>query len=180
VNPDCRDLERLVSLRASRAPDALDAADAARLDAHLAGCAACRAELEASATALSLAALPPPSEAERRAVRELPAGALAALRRKDRRRGVAKRALVGVAGVAVAAGLAMAVVAPALFRPQGVQVTFAETQDAQQGGDDAWQPDMDTLWADAQVVELDGNGSSAQSDGEASTSTDAALAALDY
>jgi hypothetical protein len=33
---DCRDLELLLSLRASGAPDALDAAEAARLDAHLA------------------------------------------------------------------------------------------------------------------------------------------------
>ncbi len=179
---DCRDLELLVSLRASGAPDALDAADAARLDAHLAACASCRAELEASATALSLASLPPPSDADRRAVRDLPARTLAALRGRDRRRGVVRRALVGVAGVAVAAGLAVAVVAPALFRkPQGVPITFAESQQADQAQDgESWQgPDLDTLWSDAQVVDLDGSSSSAgSSDGD--TSTDAALAALDY
>lgn len=169
---DCRDLEVLVSLRASRAPDALDAAEAARLDAHLAVCAACRADLDASAAALSLARLPPPSEAERRAVRDLPVRALEALHRSDRRRGVARRALAGAAGVAVAAGLAAAVVAPALFRkvPESVPVLFAE--DAQEL---AWrQPDLDTLWSDAQVVVLDSSG---QTDGDA---TEAALAALEY
>ncbi len=175
---DCRDLEILVSLRASGAPDALDAADAARLDAHLASCAACRAELERSAAALSLASLPPPSEAERRAMRDLPARTRAALRRRDRRRGIARRALVGVAGVAVAAGLSMAVVAPALFRKTpSVPVTFAESQQGDEA-QDAWQgPDLDTLWSDAQVVDFDSS-SSAQSDGD--TSTDAAVAALDY
>ncbi len=131
---DCRDLELLVSLRASGAPDALDAAEAARLDAHLAACAACRTELDASAAALRLARLPPPTDAERRAVRDLPVRTLDALRRKDRRRGLARRALVVAAGVAVAAGLAFAVVAPALFerRPPSVPVTFAESQQAEQ------------------------------------------------
>ncbi len=170
----CQDYELLVSLRASGAPDALDAAEAARLDAHLAACAACRAELEASAAVLSLAALPPPSEAERRAVRDLPARTLAELHRNDRRRSTVRRALVAAAGIAVAAGLAGVIVAPALFKkaPQGIPVQFAET--AQQA---SWEvPDMDTLWSDAQVVDLDS--SSAQSDGD--TSTDAAVAALDY
>jgi predicted anti-sigma-YlaC factor YlaD len=173
---DCRDLELLVSLRASGAPDALDAADAARLDAHLQGCAACRAEFAASSAALTLAALPPPSEAERRAVRDLPARALAALRRRDERRGILRRALVGVAGVAVAAGLAVAVLAPALFeKPEGVPVTFSESLEAQDG---TWQgPDLDTLWSDAAVVDF-GSTASAPSDGDGST--DAALAAMDY
>ena len=175
----CRDLEILLSLRASGAPDALDAADAARLDAHLETCAACRAELEASATALSLASLPPPSDAERRALRDLPALTLASLRRRDRRRGVARRALVAVAGIAVAAGLAMAIVAPALFKKgEGVPVTFAPSEETESGEGTAWQPDLDTLWADAQVVALDAGSASAQSDGD--SSTDAALAALDY
>ncbi|HEX9049489.1 MAG TPA: zf-HC2 domain-containing protein, partial [Anaeromyxobacter sp.] len=107
MNP-CRDFELLVSLRASGAPDALDAAEAARLDAHLRTCAACLAELDASGAALSLAQLPPPSDAERRALRDLPARTLEALHRHDRRRGLARRALVAVAGVAVAAGIAAA------------------------------------------------------------------------
>ncbi len=176
---DCRDLEILVSLRASGAPDALDAAEAARLDAHLASCAACRADLERSAAALSLASLPPASEAERRAGRDLPARTLAALRRGDRRSGIVRRALVGVAGVAVAAGLAAAIVAPALFRKApSVPVTFAAPQQGDEA-QDGWQgPDLDTLWSVAQVVDFDSSSSSAQSDGD--TSTDAAVAALDY
>ena len=171
MNP-CRDFELLVSLRASGAPDALDAAEAARLDAHLAACAACRAELDSSAAALSRAALPPPTDAERRALRDLPARTLAALHRKDRRRGVARRVVLAVAGVGIAAGLASAVIAPALFKkpPPSVVVHFAE-----QPKQAAWQePDLDTLWSDAQVVDLD---SSAQTDGDG---TDAALAAVDF
>ena len=167
----CRDLEVLVSLRASGAPDALAPGDAARVDAPLATCAASRAELDASAAALSLATLPPPSDAERRALRDLPARTLEALHRTDRRRSLARRALVGVAGLAVAAGLAAAVVAPALFKKTpGVPVTFAESQQSE-----AWDvPDLDTLWSDAQVVDFD---ASAPLDGDG---TDAALAALDY
>ncbi len=54
--------------------------------------------------------------------------------------------------------------------PPSVDVTFAE-----QAGQDAWQvPDLDTLWSDAQVVDLD---SSVQADGDGS---DAALAALEF
>ncbi len=164
----CRDLEILVSLRASGAPDALDRAEAERLDAHLATCAACRAELDAASAALSLARLPLPSEAERRAMRELPARTLEALHRGERRRGVGRRALAGFAGLAVAAGLAAAVITPALFKKTpSVPVVFVEAQ--------AWQePDLDTLWSDAQVVDFD---SSAQTDGDG---TDAALAALEY
>lgn len=168
----CRELELLVSLRASGAPDALDAAEAARLDAHLATCAACRAELDAAAAALSLARLPPPSEAERRAMRDVPARTLAALHRKDHRRGIARRVVLAVAGVGIAAGLASAVLAPALFEktPPSLAVTFAEQQKQE-----AWQePDLDTLWADAQVVDFD---ASAQTDGDG---TDAAVAAVDF
>ncbi len=171
MNP-CRDYELLVSLRASGAPDALDAADAARLDAHLETCAACRAELDASSAALSLARLPPPSEAERRAMRELPARTLAALHRNDRRRSVARRVLVALAGVGVAAGLASAVIAPALFKkaPPSVAVAFGEGPKQ-----DAWEvPDPDTLWSDAQVVDLD---SSAQTDGDGNA---AAIAAVEF
>ncbi len=168
----CRDVEVLLSLRASGAPDALDAAEAARLDAHLATCAACRAELDASVAALSLARLPPASETERRALRDLPGRTLEAFHRGDRRRGLARRALVAVAGVAVAAGLASALLSPALFRkaPPGVAVQFAESQQQE-----TWQePDLDTLWSDAQVVDLD---ASAPADGEG---TDAAVAALEF
>ena len=171
MSTDCRDLEVLVSLRASGGPDALDAAEAARLDAHLAGCAACRAELDASARALSLARLPPLFETERRAMRDFPARVLGKLHEKDRRRSRVRRALVVAAGIAVAAGLGVVVVAPALFEKKpGVPVQFAESQQ-----EESWQvPDMDTLWSDADVVDLD---ASASSDGEGS---DAAVAALEY
>jgi anti-sigma factor RsiW len=46
----------------------LDDAAAARLDAHLATCAACRAEAAALEEVLALVALPPPSAADRRAL----------------------------------------------------------------------------------------------------------------
>lgn len=167
----CHHLEQLLSLRASGAPDALDLADAARLDAHLATCAACRAELEATAAVLALASLPPPSEAERRAARDLPARTLDALHAADRRVGVGRRFVLAAAGVAVAAGLAVV-----LVRPAGVQRTPATSAAAVAVAEPAaWQePDLDDLWEVAELVDFE---ASAASGGDGA---EAALAALDF
>jgi anti-sigma factor RsiW len=162
---DCRALEVLLSLRAA---GALDPAETARVEAHLASCPACRAEAAAAAEALSLARLPPPSAAERGAVRDLPARTLAALRRADRRRGIARRALAALAGAGVAAALAVAVIAPAVLRKAPVVPAPAAVEEA------AWEePDLDALWDDARVVDLE---TSARTGGDGA---EAALAALD-
>jgi anti-sigma factor RsiW len=173
----CRDHELSLSLRAA---GALEPDDAARLEGHLVVCPACRAEAEALAAALDLAKLPPVSDAERRAYQYLGDRTLAALRRKSRVRSIVKRAVALTAAAAAAAAL---VLAPAVVRrdpgaPAAAQVSTS------------WLPDLDTLWNDASVVDL---GSSAladgsyaarvadltESDGEADTETDAALAALE-
>ena len=65
MNRPCPGFEPLLL---DRAAGLLDTAGEARLDRHLAGCPACRAEADAIALALSLAALPPASAAERAAV----------------------------------------------------------------------------------------------------------------
>jgi anti-sigma factor RsiW len=164
VNPSatpsaCRDLEPLL---AEQAAGALGPEDAARVEAHLADCASCRAEAAAYAEALGLARLPPLSDAERRAASDLPVRTLAALKRADRRRTAWKPFAAGV--VAAAAAFAF-LLAPAAFRrhvpaPQPVQEKVA------------WEaPDPDALWDD--TVFLD------EEDGSSSADNDTALAAFD-
>jgi hypothetical protein len=142
----CKDFELLLSLR-SAGPGALEPADAARLEAHLAGCAPCRAEADGIAEALSLARLPPFGDAERNALRVLPARALDAVRRSAARSGTARRAALALG---VAAALAAVVFAPVFLkrappreRPQVAQAA-------------AWQePDVDALYEDADLLDLD-------------------------
>ncbi len=163
---DCREIEVLVSLRAA---GALEPEEASRVEAHLAGCAACRAEAKADAEALSLAKLPPPTDAELRAMRDLTGRTLEALRRIERRRFVRRRL---VAGLAVAAAAGIALLAPAALRRSPTVPEPPPAADAPQA---TWEvPDVDLLWEDAGVIEEDGT--SALEGGEA---TDAVIAALD-
>ncbi len=161
----CRDFDLLLPLHAA---GALDPAEAARVEAHLASCALCRAEAAADAEALALAKLPPISEAERRAVADVPRRALAELHRSDRRRAGWKRAATAVA---VAAAALLAVLSPAVLQKRAPQVPVPAAAVA-------WQePDLDTVWEDAGVLDLD---SSASSSGDGTeTVSDAALTAVD-
>ncbi len=169
MKPECRDLEVLLSLRATGAE--LSAGEGARLDAHLTACPACRASLEGSREVLDLVRLPAPSPAEGMALADLPSRTLAELRRRDRRRGLVRRVVAAGAGIAIAAGVALALLSPALFRvaPPGSQgrthpvVAQAEWQE----------PDMDALWSESAVVD------DASSSSTSSTMTDAVLAAYD-
>ncbi|HEY6003629.1 MAG TPA: zf-HC2 domain-containing protein [Anaeromyxobacter sp.] len=170
----CRENELLLSLRAA---GALGPDEAARLEGHLVLCAACRAEAEDLAAALDLAKLPPASEAERRVYGDLAERTLAELRRTARVRSLAKRIAVVFAAAAAAAAV---VLAPAVLR-----------RDARgpAGTEAAWQqPDLDALWSDASVVDLDSASAAdgAYADpgqGEAQAQdeddTDAVLAALE-
>jgi anti-sigma factor RsiW len=166
----CKDFDLLLTLHAA---GALDPADAARVEAHLATCAACRAEVAADADVLAAARLPPPTDAERRALADRPRRALAELHRTDRRRAGAKRI---AAGIAVAAALLVAVLAPAVL--QRTPDAPSEPAAAAVAAAPTWEePDLDDVWDDAGVLELDA-GAAAASNAD-SAGSDAALAALD-
>jgi anti-sigma factor RsiW len=123
-------------------------ADATRLTAHLAGCAACRAEGEALASVLSMAALPTPSEAERSALT-----GLAESVRLDQQRGeLRRRAPLGyVAALLAVAAAVTFLVAPAFTRraPTVAAPDVAETTN--------WEaPDADELWTASDLASDDG------------------------
>jgi anti-sigma factor RsiW len=157
----CKDFDLLLSLRAA---GALDAAESARVEDHLAGCAACRFQAAQDAAVLRLAALPPPTDAERRATAGLARDTLAELHRREGRVSSWKRA---GAALAAAAAVLLAVLAPAMLGrrttyPPATEVTTEETTAA-------WQePDLDTLWSDAGILDED----------TAGAQTDAASAAV--
>src|SRR5262249_4767043 len=85
-------------------------ADETALQAHLAGCAACRAEAQASAELVGLAKLGPPSPAEARALDELPARTWLIAQQAARPGWV-----VRLRGAALSAGLGVAAAAAALL-----------------------------------------------------------------
>ena len=158
----CRDLELLVSLGAA---GALSPEESARLDAHLSGCAACRADFEASAKALGLARMPPPSRAEQRLVAELPERMIEEVRRGDRRRGLGRRFVLAAS---IAAVFAVALLLPARLgvregvEPRAVQEAgtggSAQTElatAATPGSTSTWQePDIDTVWQETDLVDF--------------------------
>jgi hypothetical protein len=154
----CEDLDLLLPLHAT---GALEPADAARVEAHLADCAACRLEVEGDREVLSLAKLPPVTAAERRAITMGPRRALAQLNESDRRSGRWKRVS---AAVAVAAAAVAAILTPVLLqRSPEVPVVAAE-----------WEaPDPDAVWEWTEALELDGATSPSADE------ADAALAALE-
>ncbi len=175
MNPACKDLEVLLSLRAA---GALEPDEAARVEAHLQGCAACRAEAAASRDALRLATLPPPSDAERRAVATLAKDALGELRRGEARAESWKRA---GAAFAAAAAVLVFVLAPAVLGRKPVLPAATSTAGAQAQADDGWQaPDLDSLWSDADVLDLSNASASVASSGYAESSYGSAYSASSY
>jgi anti-sigma factor RsiW len=130
---DCTQLDPLIAERAS---GSLDAGDAGRLDAHLAGCARCRAELAAWEETFGLARLPAPSDAERHAVvAHLPVRVRAELRRAPFAALAWRLLAIGFAAAAVVVVVANKVVLPSASHRAGSTVTAA-----------AWQePDPDAL-----------------------------------
>jgi hypothetical protein len=151
VNRACPEFEPLlIDLAAGDVPPA----DLARLEAHLAGCDACRAEAGVFGQALALAALPPPTPAEREAVARGAGEAIARHRRQHRHR---RRRLGGL--LAVAAGVAVAIGVPQLVRERS-PVPPAPVAASAAAGDAAamdWQvPDLDAVWAASAVADPDG------------------------
>lgn len=137
-----------------RAAGVLPPETEARLDGHLQGCLACRAESKALGEALSLAALPPASEAERQALDGLAGETLRALR-KDRSRRTLWRG-VG-AGIAIAAAAAAAVaVVPVLRHGKSVPATAVQA---------TWQePDLDAIWEASGAAMNEASGDDSGSD----------------
>lgn len=133
----CREYSALL---AERAAGALPSEAEARLSGHLESCGACRAEAAALAEALSLAALPPASEEELRALDAIAGETLRALRDGLPRRTPWRGIGVGLAFAAAAAAAVIAVPAlrhgkgaPAPAGPAAVQVAWQE-------------PDLDDVW----------------------------------
>ena len=166
MTAECRELEVALSLRAA---GALDADEAARLEAHLAGCPACRAEVERTAELLDLARLPPPTLAEHRALSDLSVRVAAAMKPEVApvRAGSGLRSARRLAaGILVASGIAAVAIVPLVVRrqrPPPAATEEVETASAPASapaaegkpGESGWQePDLDTLWQDAAVVSL--------------------------
>jgi len=141
----CHDVEPLLL---DRAAGDLDADGAARLDAHLAACAACRAEAAALDRTLSLVRLPPPDAAEQAALSGLADSVRAARDAAARRRAWPVRF---AAGLAVAAAAAAFLVAPAYTRRAPTltpeEAARARAQAAAAAPAPRWAvPDPDELW----------------------------------
>jgi hypothetical protein len=158
VSATCRDVEVLLSLRAA---GGLEPSEAARVDDHLAVCGACRAVADEYSALLDLARLPPPRPAEQRMLAALPQRVRADVNRAAARRLVA-RPLAILAGAAAAAAL--------LVGP----LPWTDPQPHPSSGSVVWQePDIDGLWEETDVLELEGAAT------ESASTSDAALAAVD-
>lgn len=153
-----------------RAGGSLDDAAAARLETHLAGCEACRAEAAALAETLSAARLSPPSEAEQRALDRAQVATLRHWRGAEGSR--RNRSLLQgfSAGFAVAAASAVLVIAPGAYRraqpagagPDAAAALPDEAASALAAAGSeataAWEPDLDAVWEDAALAVGDAAG----------------------
>jgi anti-sigma factor RsiW len=133
-----------------RAAGDLSAAGQARLEVHLTDCAACRAEGEALAATLSMAALPPVSEAERAALTGLAESVRLEQRRAELRAGRPIRYAAALLAVAAAAAF---LVAPAFTR-RGPTLPAAEP--ALAAVQDWEAPDADEVWTASELATDDG------------------------
>lgn len=181
----CPEFETLLL---DRAGGSLDAAAAARLETHLAACEACRAEAAALAAALSAARMPPPSEAEERALERARVATLRHWRGAEGSR--RNRSLMQgfSAGFAVAAAAAVLVIAPGAYRraqqagaaPDDAAAVPEESASALAGSAAAetatWEPDLDAVWETAALAMGEATGDE-ESDSAFSYATD--LTSLD-
>ena len=147
MNRACPDVEPLLL---DRAAGELGEADTARFERHLAGCPGCRAEADAVGLALSLAALPPASAAERLAAGQ---GAREALLRH--RAGRRQRRFAGRLALAVAASAAFALAVPWYLLSRHAPAGPPVAPPAAATGT-AWElPDLDAAWAAAAAADPD-------------------------
>jgi hypothetical protein len=144
VNRPCPAFEPLLL---DRAAGLLDDAGGVRLDRHLEGCPACRAEAAAIALALSLATLPSVPAAERAGLGQGGRETLLRFRADRSRRRFAARVLL-----AVAASAAFAVAVPWWLLSRQAPVAppaavAAATTTAEPPGTEWELPDLDAAWA---------------------------------
>ena len=151
----CPEFETLLL---DRAAGSIDAAAAAGLETHLAGCEGCRAEAAGLEAALSAARLPPPSEAQQRALDRAQVATLRHWRGAEGSR--RNRSLMQgfSAGFAVAAAAAVLVIAPGAYRRAQQAQPGAASDDAVAAvaalDSDAagWEPDLDAAWETAALA----------------------------
>jgi len=137
-------------LLSDRAAGELAAGEAERLDTHLAGCAACRAEAEALAAVLSMAALPPTAQAEREAL----TGLAEAVRMEQRRAELRRRAPLRYAAASLAVAAAVAFLVAPVFIRRAPEVGAA----VQLAAAAAWEvPDADEIWTASDLAADDGS-----------------------
>jgi anti-sigma factor RsiW len=142
MSPACEAFEPLL---VDRAAGAIDPVDRARLERHLDGCPACRAEAHDVERALSLAALPPLPDEERDAVAR--AGREALLRHRSGR-----RRLAGGLVLAIAASAAFALAVPWYLFSRHAAPPPQEASDGV-----AWElPDLEAVWAATDLSDADG------------------------
>jgi anti-sigma factor RsiW len=143
----CEDYLPLLSEQAS---GEIAGPDAARLDAHLAGCAACRAEAEALTSLLSMATLPPPGEAERAALH----GLAESVRLEQRRAELRLRAPLRYAAALLAVAAAVAFLVAPAFTRRAPRLAAGDVATAQRI---SWEgPDTDELWTASDLASDDG------------------------
>ncbi|HET6922736.1 MAG TPA: hypothetical protein VFI16_06275 [Anaeromyxobacteraceae bacterium] len=159
----CPEFETLLL---DRAAASIDAAAAAGLEAHLARCQACRAEADALEAALAAARLPPPSEAEQRALDRAQVATLRHWRGAEGSR--RNRSLMQgfAAGFAVAAASAVLVIAPGAYRraqqarasaadavpDDGAPADAVGSSGLAPDGPAGWEPDLDAAWEAAALA----------------------------
>jgi anti-sigma factor RsiW len=137
------------ALLLDRLTDDVGPADAARLEAHLAGCPACRAEGEALGTALTMASLPPASEPERAAL----TGLAESVRLEQRRAELGLRPPLRYAAALLAVAAAVAFLLAPAFTRRSPGAPPAAVAAAPQ----AWEaPDADEVWTAAALASDDG------------------------
>ncbi len=141
-----------------RAAGILDDDAVRRLESHLATCAACRAEADVLDRALSMAALPAPTVAERLAVSTGAGEAIRRMRSETRDRRFARGMIV-----AVAASAAFAVAVPLWLLTHHDAHRAANPMAAagatHSEGADVWAPpDLDAVWAATAIATADDGG----------------------
>lgn len=112
----CQDYEELLTLHAT---GALEPGEEARVRAHLETCAACRSEVESTASLLGQVALPPLSPAAKEKLDALPQRVTAAWRREQVRKALRTRT---VGALMATAAVLMLMLAPSILRHEEPRV----------------------------------------------------------